>query len=107
MNPANPISPDSFVNVSASSETIGHESNNEGQLAGVPRSDRISLLPIHSAVSPWGVPVPTPSAVPPWDVPVPTTSAVFAEEYPRLEWRVLCHILINKYIVTTSLAKIR
>jgi hypothetical protein len=91
MNPANPISPDSFVNVTASES---HESNNVGQLAGVPRSDRISMLP-------------TPSAAPPWGVPVPTTSGVVAEEYPRLERLVPCHILTYKYIFTTSLAKTR
>jgi hypothetical protein len=84
MNPANPISPDSFVNGTAS-ETVGHESNSVGQLAGVPHGIGSSQLPTPSAVPPWGVPVPMPSAVPPWDVPVPTTSAVSAEEYPRLE----------------------
>jgi hypothetical protein len=93
MNPANPISPDSFVNVSAS-EPVGHESNNEGQIADVPRGIGSSQLP-------------TPSAVPPWGVPVPTTSAVFAEEYPRLERLVPCHIFIYKYIVTTSLVYLR
>jgi hypothetical protein len=90
MNPANPISPDQIAN-----ETIGHESNNGRQSAGVPRLDRIYMLPTPSAVPPWGVPVPTPSAVPPWDAPVPPTSPVFAEEYPRLERLVTCHIIIQ------------
>jgi hypothetical protein len=90
MNPANPISPDSFVNVTAS-ETIGHESNNVGQIADVPRGIGSSQLPIHPAVPPWDVPVPTPP-----------------EEYPRLEWLLPCHIITQIwYIVTTSLDKIK
>jgi hypothetical protein len=94
MNPANPISPDSFVNGTAS-EAIGHESNNVGQITDVPRGIGSSMLPTHSAVPPWDAPVPTPSTVPPWDVPVPTASVVSAEEYPRLERLVPCHILIQ------------
>jgi hypothetical protein len=96
MNPANPISPDQAAN-----ETIGHESNNVGQIAGVPRDVGSSLLPTPSAVPLWDAPVPTPSAVPPWGVPLPATSVVVAEEYPRLERlvKLLQVTYLYKYIV--------